>query len=92
MSKKASHTNFIPQVNKGYANDYLCGVITEVSLPLTAQNGKEYYRFGVMVTMITKPEIAKEMEIEIGKTIYRMATPDRRADGTFNKMKNYNEK
>lgn len=92
MSKKNAHTDFIPQVSKGYTNEYLWGIITDVSLPLTAQNGKEYYKFEVLVTKITDLAKAEELGITIGSTIYRMATPNRRLDGTFNKMKNANQK
>ena len=92
MSSKNSHTNFIPKVGSGYSNEYLWGVITDVSLPLTAKNGKEYFKFEVLVTKITDSAKAEELEIAIGSTIYRMATPERRLNGTFNKLKNANQK
>lgn len=93
MSKKNAHTNFVPVLGKGYANEYLCGVISEVSPLLTAlSTGKEYYRFGVLVTMITDHAKATELGITIGATIYRQATPERKANGQWNVMRNANQK
>lgn len=93
MSKRNAHTDFIPVTGAGYANAYLFGIITEVSERLTATNGKEYFRFGVLVQAITDPTaeaVAKE-SITKGSVIYRMATPTHKANGQFNTMKNYSK-
>jgi hypothetical protein len=42
--------------------------------------------------MITKPEVAEELDIKIGDTIYRQATPERKANGQWNVMRNANQK
>jgi hypothetical protein len=91
MSSKGSHSNFIPVVGNPYANAYLVGIITEVSPALTAKNGKEYYRFGIIITMITDPKHEDATDLKKDDLIHRQATPDRRRDGTFNKMKNFGE-
>jgi len=92
MSSRNTHTDFCPRVGEVYANAYLVGEIVEVSPRITAQNGKEYFRFGIEVLMITDPTHDSAMSLVCGEIIYRQATPARRADGTFNKLKNYGVK
>jgi hypothetical protein len=89
MSSKSSHSNFKPVVGEGYANGYFVGTITNVSLPLTAKNGKEYFVFEITITMITDPSNESVKDLTVGSITHRQATPDRRSNGTFNKMKNY---
>jgi len=91
MSKRNAHTDFLPVVGAGYANAYCYGVITEVSPRITATNGKEYFKFSVLVQAVTDTEaesVARE-GIAKGVTIHRMATPTHKANGQFNVMKNY---
>lgn len=92
MSKKNAHTDRVPTLGQPYANEYLVGVITEVSPRLTASNGKEYFRFGIEILMITDPNDERAMELVIGETIYRQATPHRKSDGTWNVLRNANQK
>lgn len=92
MSKKNAHTDRVPVVGQPYANEYLVGTITEVSPRLTAQNGKEYFRFGVEILMITEPDNEKAQALVIGEVVYRQATPHRKADGTWNVLRNANAK
>lgn len=92
MSAKNSHTNRVPREGEGYTNDYLIGIITFVSAPITASNGKEYYRFEIEVQRITDPEHPSALTLKIGDRVFRQATPERRLDGTFNKLKNYGVK
>jgi len=92
MSKKNAHTDRVPVAGQPYANDYLVGEIVEVSPRLTAQNGKEYYRFGIVILMITAPENENAQALVIGEVIYRQATPHRKADGTWNVLKNASAK
>jgi hypothetical protein len=92
MSKKNAHTDRVPEVGQAYANDYLVGEIVEVSPRLTAQNGKEYFRFGIVVLMITAPDNENAQALVIGEVIYRQATPHRKADGTWNLLRNASAK
>lgn len=91
MSKKNAHTDRVPVIGQAYANEYLVGKIVEVSPRLTASNGKEYFRFGIVVLMITDPDDERALPLVIGEIVYRQATPHRRADGTFNVLRNYGE-
>lgn len=88
MSKRNVHTDRVPKVGEAYANDYLVGRVVEVSPRLTAMNGKEYFRFGIEVLMITKPDDERAMELVIGEIIYRQATPSHRANGQWNVLRN----
>lgn len=92
MSKKNSHTDRVPVIGQAYANEYLVGEIVEVLPRLTASNGKEYYRFGIVVLRITAPDNENALPLVLGEVIYRQATPHRKSDGTWNVLRNSSAK
>ena len=92
MSKRNAHTDRIPEPGQAYANEYLVGRVTEVSPRLTASNGKEYFRFGIEILMITAPDDERALPLVVGEIVYRQATPHRKADGTWNVLRNANQK
>jgi hypothetical protein len=92
MSKRNAHTDRIPTIGQAYANEYLVGTIVEVSPRLTAQNGKEYFRFGIEILMITAPNDERAMDLVIGEVVYRQATPTHRANGQWNVLRNARDK
>lgn len=91
MSKKNSHTNKVYKIGEGYKNEYLTGVVLSVSAPITAKgNGKEYYIVEISVTQLIDKDKCAELDLTIGSIIFRQSTPERRLNGTFNKLQNAN--
>lgn len=89
MSKRHGHTDFLPVLGATYTNGYFAGVITEVSERYTAQNGKELIRFEIQITAILDPEKCLSLGIQVGQVAHRQATPNQRANGQFNTLRNY---
>lgn len=89
MSKRNGNTDFIPQLGNTYANEYFVGVITEVSERYTAQNGKELIRFEIEIQAITDEAQAMALTLDIGQRVWRQATPNHRANGQFNTLRNF---
>jgi hypothetical protein len=84
MSKRNSHTDFIPVLWEVYESPKFQGVIVEVAERKTSANGKEFISFQIAITAVLDESTSKE----IGDLVWQMATPTHKANGQFNVMRN----
>ena len=84
MSKRNSHTDFIPVVGNIYESPKFTGVILDVAPRKTSSEGKEYISFQVGILEILDPTFTKEVD----DVIWQMATPSHKLNGQWNVMRN----
>jgi hypothetical protein len=84
MSKRNSHTDFVPVLWEIYESPKFEGVIVEVAERKVAKStGKEYISFQVAIT-----EVYEETAKEVGDLVWQMACPKHKLNGQFNTMRN----
>lgn len=84
MSKRNSHTDFIPVVGNLYESPSCEGIILEVAPRYTTADNKEIIRFSIGVTEVFDDAAT----FEVGSVIWRQATPTHKANGQWNVMRN----
>lgn len=88
MSKRKSHTDFLPVLWARYESPRFAGIIFHVEPRRTSANGKEFISFQVAVAEVFTEDFTQE----VGDLVWQMATPTHRLNGQFNVMRNANEK